>query len=126
MRRRLLCEQRGAISVLAAMSLIFVTAAAAMTIDIGQAAWEKRSLQKMVDVVSLDAVRALGDRKDSINCVTVAQQFAQQSATRNSFDYTDSAHGNSLTVETGHADPSTKAFTTSVDCSTANSVRITA
>ena len=129
MRRRLLCEQRGAISILAGMSLIFVVASAALTVDIGQASWKKRDLQKMVDVVSLDAVRALGDRKDSvIDAYTKAVQFAQESATRNGFDYANTALGNSLTVEIGTADSATKAFTVVGPSSytQANAVRITA
>jgi tight adherence protein G len=125
-RRGLLCEQRGSISILAAFSLLFVIVSAAMAVDVGQAAWQKRSLQKMTDVVALDSVRALGDRKDSISCVSVAQQLAQGSATRNSFDYANAALGNSLTIETGSADSATKAFTTSANCATANAVRITA
>ena len=125
-RRRLLCEQRGSISILAAFSLLFVIVSAALAVDVGQAAWTKRDLQKTTDVISLDAVRALGDRKDSVNCVSVAQTYAQNSATRNSFDYTNTGQGNSLTVETGYADSSTKAFSTSSNCNTANAVRITA
>jgi len=124
-RSRLFVQQRGSISILAAMSLVFVIASAALAVDVGQAAWKKRSLQKTTDVIALDAVRALGDRKDSVNCVSVAQTYAQNSATRNGFDYTNSGLGNSLTVETGHADSSTKAFSTSSSCSTANAVRIT-
>jgi len=122
-RRRILQSQRGSISILAAMSLVFVIASAALAVDVGQAAWQKRSLQKTTDVIALDAVRALGDRKDSVNCVSVAQTYAQNSATRNSFDYTNAALGNSLTVETGYADNSTKTFSTSSNCATANAVR---
>src|SRR6266487_57847 len=106
MRRRLLCEQRGTISVLAGISLIFVIPAAALTVDIGQAAWKKRSLQRLVDVVSLDAVRAVGDRRSgSTGCDGVATTFAQQSATRNGFDYANTALGNAMTVEIGVGDP---------------------
>jgi uncharacterized membrane protein len=129
MRRRLLCEQRGAISVLAGLSLVFVVAAAAFTVDLGQYSWKKRDLQKMVDVVSLDAVRAMGDRKDSVvDAYTKAVQFAQQAATRNGFDYTNTAAGHSLTVEIGIADATTKVFTVvgSSSYSEANAVRVTA
>src|SRR6266540_4311170 len=112
MRRRLLYEQRGSISVLAGISLIFVIGSAAMTVDIGQATWKKRSLQRLVDVVSLDAVRAVGDRRSAItNCLDVATQFAQEASTRNGFDYANSALGNAMTVEVGWADTKTKAFT---------------
>ena len=126
MRKRLLCEQRGAIAILAGLSLVFVITSAALAVDIGQAAWQKRSLQRLVDVVSLDAVRAVGDRKDSVNCVSFATTLAQESATRNDFDYDDTALGNSMIVETGVADAATKAFTPSVDCAAANAVRVTA
>ncbi|MGH2725967.1 MAG: TadG family pilus assembly protein, partial [Actinomycetota bacterium] len=129
MRRRLLCEQRGAISILAGLSLVFLIFSAAMTVDIGSAAWKKRSLQKMVDVVSLDAVRALGDRRNPlIDHYVQALDIAQKSATRNSFDYTDTANGNSLSIELGLADSATKAFTplTAAQYSSANAVRVTA
>lgn len=129
MRKRLLWEQRGAISLMAAMSLLFVIPATALTVDIGQAAWKKRDLQKMVDVVSLDAVRALGDRRNPlIDHYVQTLDIAQKSATRNGFDYTDTAQGHSLTVELGTADPDTKAFTpvTAAQYSSANGVRITA
>jgi uncharacterized membrane protein len=129
MRKRLLCEQRGAISLMAAMSLLFVVPATALTVDIGQAAWKKRDLQKMVDVVSLDAVRAVGDRREPmLDHYVQALDFAQKSATRNGFDYTDVAQGNSLAIELGVADAATKAFTPSVSgqYATANAVRVTA
>ena len=129
MRGRLLCEQRGAISVLAGLSLVFLIASAALTVDIGQAAWKKRDLQKMVDVVSLDAVRAMGDRKDSvIDAYTKAVTFAQQAAERNGFAYGNSGLGNSMNVEIGIADAGTKAFTVVGPSlySQANAVRITA
>lgn len=128
-KRRLLCEQRGAISLMAAMSLLFVIPATALTVDIGQAAWKKRDLQKMVDVVSLDAVRAVGDRRNPlVDHYVQALDIAQKSATRNGFDYTDIAQGNSLTVELGIGDTATKAFTpvTAAQYSSANAVRITA
>ena len=129
MRKRLLCEQRGAISILAGLSLVFLIASAAMTVDIGQAAWQKRSLQKTVDVVSLDAVRALGDRRNPmLDHYVQALDIAQKSAARNSFDYASTAQGNSMILELGLADPATKAFTplTAAQYSTANAVRITA
>lgn len=127
MRRRLLCEQRGAISVLAALSLLFVIASAAMTVDVGQAAWKKRDLQKVVDVVSLDAVRAVGDRRDSTSsCITVAEDFAKDAAERNDFDYGNTTLGNSLILEVGVADGVTKSFSATSDCNAANAVRVTA
>ncbi len=125
MRRRLLCEQRGAISILAALSLVFVIASAAMTVDIGQAAWKKRDLQKVLDVVSLDAVRAVGDRKPANGCDTYAVQLAQEAADRNDFDYDNTALGNSMGVSIGVADAATKTFTVTTDCNAANAVRIT-
>jgi uncharacterized membrane protein len=126
-KRRLLSEQRGAISILAGLSLVFVIASAALAVDIGQATWKKRSLQRLVDVASLDAVRAVGDRRDAVaNCLTKATQFAQETATRNDFEYSNVSLGNSLTIETGIADNATKAFTPSTNCALANAVRVTA
>ena len=130
MRRRLLCEQRGAISILAGLSLVFVVMSTALTVDIGSATWKKRSLQRTVDLISLDAVRGLGDRRSTTTlCTTVVDQFAQQSAQNNGFgDYANAALGNSLTVEIGIGDAGTKTFapTTSANCAAANAVRITA
>jgi uncharacterized membrane protein len=129
MRKRLLCEQRGAISILAGLSLVFVMASAAMSVDIGHAAWQKRSLQKLVDVVSLDAVRALGDRRDPlIDHYVQTLDIAQKSAFRNDFDPSNVAAGNSLVVELGLADSATKVFTPVVASAyaTANAVRVTA
>jgi uncharacterized membrane protein len=130
MRRRLSCEQRGAISVLAGISLVVVVASAALTVDVGQAAWQKRSLQRLVDVVSLDAVRAVGDRRDTTaDPLSAALAFARASALRNEFDYADASQGNALQVELGVADPATKAFTPITDparYATANAVRVTA
>ena len=114
---------------MAAMSLLFILPVTALTVDIGSAAWKKRDLQKMVDVVSLDAVRAVGDRRDPlVDHFVQTQQYAQESATRNAFDFTDTAAGNALTVELGVADSATKVFTPSVSgqYATANAVRITA
>src|SRR5687768_8539874 len=129
MRRRLLCEQRGTISLMAAMSLLFILPVTALTVDIGQAAWKKRDLQKMVDVVSLDAVRAVGDRRDPLKDHYVqALELAQDAATRNGFVYTNTAAGNSLAVELGVADHDPQVFTPSASgtYATANAVRVTA
>lgn len=125
MRRRLLCEQRGAITILASLSLLFVIFSAAMTLDIGQAAWKKRDLQKVVDVISLDAVRAVGDRKPASGCSALATQFAQEAADRNSFDYDNTALGNSMTVVIGIGDAATKTFTVTTNCDSANAVHVT-
>lgn len=125
MRRRLFCEQRGAISILASLSLLFVIASAAMTVDIGQATWKKRDLQKVLDLVSLDAVRAVGDRKPATGCEALAVQFAQEAADRNEFDYDNTALGNEMTVTIGVASALTKLFTANNDCSVANAVQIT-
>ena len=126
MRRRLLCEQRGAISILASLSLLFVISSAAMTVDIGQAAWKKRELQKTVDLIALDAVRAVGDRKPASNCDALATQFAQEAADRNQFDYDNAALGNNMLVTIGVGDPVAKTFTTPATCDAANAVRIQA
>lgn len=126
MRRRLICEQRGAISILAALSLLFVIASAAMTLDIGQAAWKKRDLQKVVDVISLDAVRAVGDRKPASGCSALARQFAEEAADRNDFDYDNTALGNGMSVTIGVGDAATKTFTVTTSCDAANAVHVTA
>jgi tight adherence protein G len=128
--RRLLAEQRGAITVLAGLSMVVVIASAALSVDVGKAAWQKRSLQRLVDVVSLDTVRAVGDREDAlVDAYTKAVQFAQEAATRNDFAFADTSQGNAIQVELGSAVYSTKAFTVITDPAlygTANAVRVTA
>jgi len=84
-------------------------AALALAVDIGDLVWRKREIQGVVDLGSLDAVRALGDQRDTTQ--TRCQQalaIARESALRNNFDYTTSGYG--LDVQLGTVDPTTRAW----------------
>jgi len=122
-------EERGSVMVLTAISMIFVVAAVAMSVDVGTAVWRKRQLQAIADLVSLDALQALTTQRDgSMTRCAQTLQIAQQSAIRNGFDYTKS--GYSLGVQLGTVNTS-KVFTMLSDCasnldpSTATAVKVT-
>jgi uncharacterized membrane protein len=97
-------QERGAVAVLTAASMLFVLAAVALSVDIGDMIWRQRQVQGIVDMASLDAIRALGDRRDTSSRCSQALTYAQQAANRNSFDY--SLSGWSLTVYLGTVDAS--------------------
>ena len=108
-------DERGVVAILTAISLAFVIVAVAMAVDVGDVVWRKRQVQGVVDLGSLDAVRALGDRRDSSQ--TRCQQtlnYARQSANRNNFAYSSP---NTLTIQLGTMDPNTKVFTSLTNCS---------
>jgi uncharacterized membrane protein len=125
-------SERGAVAIMTAVSMVFLIAAVALTVDIGDVVVRKRHLQKIADLASLDAVQALGPRRSSLQsrCVQ-ALGLAQDSAkARNSFDYT--LPGNGVSIVLGTLDRTTKVFTPITDCSvvtdpsTATAVKVTA
>jgi uncharacterized membrane protein len=83
-------DERGAILIMAAVGLIIMVIASALSIDIGRQALEKRKDQSVVDLAALDAAR------DSSTATTRAQQSAQ----RNGFSLAPGS-GHTLTVEVG-------------------------
>ncbi|MGZ4145864.1 MAG: hypothetical protein ACXVPP_11985 [Actinomycetota bacterium] len=108
-------DDRGAVAILTAVSLVMVMAATAMAVDIGNQIWRGRQVQAVVDMASLDAVRALGDRRDPTKSrCEQAVQYAHESATRNNFDYT--ATGFNFDVQLGTDDVKTKVWSPLVDC----------
>jgi Flp pilus assembly protein TadG len=116
--KRLRGEERGAIAVMTALCLAFVIAAVAMAVDVGHTVYSKRALQGVADAAALDAVRALNDLRDgSQTRCSQALAYAQHAATRNNFTY--SASGNSLSIQLGTVDQTTKAFTMLSDCTSA-------
>ena len=54
-------RERGAVLVLAVPAVVVCIAAAALGIDIGRVALDKRSDQRVADLAALDAARAVGD-----------------------------------------------------------------
>jgi len=102
-------DERGAVVIITAISMLMIMAALALAVDIGDLIWRKREIQGVADLGSLDAVRALGDQRDTAQ--TRCQQalvIAQQSALRNNFDYTTS--GYKLDVQLGTVDPATRVW----------------
>jgi uncharacterized membrane protein len=129
--KRVRKQERGAIALMTAICMLFVIAAAAMAVDIGSTVWTKRSLQRVAGMASLDAVRALNDLRDGAQTrCSQALTYAQHAATRNNFTY--AASGNSLSIQLGTVDQTTKVFTMLSNCvsapldpSTANAVLVT-
>lgn len=75
-------DERGAVLVLAAAGLTLSLVAAALSVDLGRLAVEKRSDQKIADLAALDAMQ------DFTNMVTAARA----SAARNGFVHNGSTH----------------------------------
>jgi uncharacterized membrane protein len=110
-------DERGAVVILTAISMLMIISAVALAVDIGDLVWRKREIQGIVDLASLDAVRALGDQRNTT--LTRCQQattIAQQSALRNNFSYTTS--GYTLDVQLGTVDPTTRVWSLLGDCGT--------
>ncbi|GFM73665.1 membrane protein [Pseudomonas cichorii] len=74
-------RQRGAISLLAALTLGFALLCTLLVIDSGRLYLEKRSLQRIADMAALEAA----GRKGTCSPGSSASTFANQSSTRNSF-----------------------------------------
>ncbi len=107
-------DERGAILVMASMSMVVVLVMASMAIDLGTVAQTARRNQLVADMAALDAARVLPANPTST---------AQASATRNSFPYATSGYG--LLVEWA---PTTIGPFTSVlaNLPTATAVRVSA
>ena len=95
-------QERGAVAVLTAASMLMILSAVALSVDIGDMIWRQRQVQGVVDLASMDAVRALGDRRDTSTRCTQALTFARATADRNNFSY--SLSGYSLDVYLGTED----------------------
>ena len=100
--------------------MVMVVAAAALAVDTGHIMFRRRTMQTTADVVSLDAVRAVGDRFDAAypgGALALAASFAQQAAKdRNDFDYDNVSAGASMVVEIGTVNWNTSAFTVLASC----------
>lgn len=112
------------------LASVFVTAvigATAFSVDLGQLVTAKRRLQGVVDLASLDAVRALDDTSGEGAGLTVDEfvsALARASAQRNDFD--PDAAGQSLTTAPGSFDRTTGTFTPTSDPALRNAVQVTA
>ncbi|HVT78915.1 MAG TPA: hypothetical protein VHD87_17875 [Acidimicrobiales bacterium] len=108
MKRR---SERGAILVMAVPALVLCIAAAALGIDIGRIAIDKRSDQSVADMAALDAARAVGDILNTTNQAgydSAAQTAAVASAARNGFVVGVNSH--TITATVGTVDGTTNAF----------------
>lgn len=85
-------DERGAILIMATVGIVLAIIAAALAIDLGRIAQERRSDQRVADLAALDAARDLGN----------TDALAQASADRNKFPW--SKPGYSLTTAVGSLD----------------------
>jgi uncharacterized membrane protein len=104
-------RQKGAISILAAVSIAVVMGIAALTVDIGHTFVVRRDLQKAADLSSLSAL------SDMDNATAVAQNIALT----NNADLT----AENVTVVTGIYNWGTRTFAASGSADGLNSVRVT-
>lgn len=74
-------DDRGAVAVLSAVALVVLIGAAALAVDLGRLAWDRRDLQGVADAAALDAVQAFGERPGQDY-----QTLAATSAARNGYD----------------------------------------
>jgi uncharacterized membrane protein len=117
-RRR---RQRGAVA-LSAPSLLIVTAlVAALAIDVGRMAWNKRELQAVADLAALDAMRSFGQCTETASDPVAA---AQASAASNGYDGDLGTAPN--VVEIGHVATvnGIREFTAGGDPATATALRV--
>lgn len=81
-------RQRGAIGLLAAITLALAVLCMLVVIDSGRLYLEKRSLQRVADVAALEAASRKGNCLAATAIARQATTFASQSAIRNGFDVT--------------------------------------
>lgn len=104
-RRRLHRPDRGAVLVVAVPALVMAIAAAALGVDIGRIALDRRNDQKVADLAALDAARAIGFILNTTNQAgyqSAAQTAAVASAARNNF--VSGTGGRTITATIGSID----------------------
>jgi uncharacterized membrane protein len=112
-------RQRGAIGLLAAMTLALAVLCMLVVIDSGRLYLEKRSLQRIADVAALEAASRKG------NCTAgTATSYANQSAMRNGF--TPGNDGRTMTTRCGTLSLDlTSRRTFAADASKAEAIQVT-
>ncbi|RMM83681.1 hypothetical protein ALQ71_03168 [Pseudomonas coronafaciens pv. striafaciens] len=88
-------RQRGAIGLMAALTLSLALLCALVVVDSGRLYLEKRSLQRIADIAALEA----SGRRGTCGSAATAPEFANQSATRNGF--TPNTDGRTLLTRCG-------------------------
>lgn len=74
-------DDHGAVAVLTAVAVVALIGSAALAVDLGRLAWDRRDLQGIADAAALDAIQAFGLRAgDDYDAL------AASSAVRNGFD----------------------------------------
>jgi uncharacterized membrane protein len=109
-------RERGAILILAAFATVLAVVSAALAVDLGRQAGDKRDLQAVADLASLDAVRVLkgfaADPLDAtLNGVGDVLAAARTSAARNDFAWDDPGHELLVTLGSFSDDPALYGFT---------------
>ncbi|MDQ6840632.1 MAG: hypothetical protein M3137_20430 [Actinomycetota bacterium] len=97
MKRLRTGDEKGAVLVLSVVGVVIACIAAALAVDLGRLASDKRSDQKVADLAALDASRNLRTGNDVADQATL-DTAAQRSANRNGFPWADTANGYSLTT----------------------------
>ena len=85
-------SDRGAVMIVAVGAVVMALAAAALGVDLGRLALDKRSDQNVADLAALDAARAVGfllNSTDQAGYNAAAQTAAVAAATRNGFSGAD-------------------------------------
>src|SRR4051794_14369710 len=111
MRRMKARSERGAILVMAIPALLVCIAAAALGIDVGRIAVDKRSDQRVADLAAPDPARPIGDILNPTNRAgydPAAQPAAVASAARNNFVV--GVDGRTVTAVVGAIDPVSHVF----------------
>ncbi|MGF7111787.1 putative membrane protein [Pseudomonas laurylsulfatiphila] len=112
-------RQRGAIGLMAALTLTMALGFMLLVVDTGRLYLEQRKLQRIADVAALEAVTRNGD---CLVPAATAATYAQASATRNGYDAADSMTLNTTcgTLQTG----ANNLRTFGVDASKKDAVRV--
>lgn len=117
LRSRLHHDERGSVTLLTAVAAAALLGATALAVDIGRITLGDREVQSTADLAALDAVRAVGDRRDPTqDMATHASTLAARALARNGgfLDLAEAAPGVAATV--GRWDVTMRTFTpTTVD-----------
>src|SRR5438128_1310886 len=118
-------REHGSIMIMAAAAAVVMILAAALAVDIGRQALDKRNDRRVADLASLDTVRALDDVNPCNSSTLQAHlvDVATQSANRNGYKLPDTADGHSLSVVAGTFSNGT--FAPVADACTATAVQVT-
>lgn len=125
LRERLARDEDGSISLLTGVAMTALIGATALAVDVGRIAWADREVQSTADLAALDAVRAVGDRRDPLRSSTVHATALAQDALRRNAGFLELAEATpTLGVTIGWWDVDARTFSPGV--SPANAVEVIA